>query len=183
MAINGVANAATPAAGLGYVSSDAADNARAMVKTLAYQHKNQICGYLPDSTGTSFDKRNVRDGHYWLWGAQHWFGAVDAASKAFTDPNVAKLVGLSLGTVPPPTGVDVNALAIQTGNVPRCAMTVWRDGDLGEFYSYAPPEPCACFFEKTVPGGASSCKVCASNADCASVSAQSKCRNSLCEAY
>ena len=62
-------------------------------------------------------------------------------------------------------------------------MNVWRDGDLGELYSYAPPEPCACYFEKTVPGGSTSCKACTADADCASVSANSKCRLNLCEAY
>ena len=66
--ITGVAAATPPTAGLAYVSSDAADAARATVKTLAYQHKGQICGYLPDSTTTSFDKKNLRDGHYWILG-------------------------------------------------------------------------------------------------------------------
>ena len=41
----------------------------------------QLCGYLPDSTGTSFDKKNVRDGHYWLWGAQHFYGLVNAVRR------------------------------------------------------------------------------------------------------
>jgi hypothetical protein len=182
-AITGVAGATPPSAGLSYVSSDAADAARGTVKTLAYQHKGQICGYLPDSTSTSFDKKNLRDGHYWIWGANHFYGFQDATTHAWTDPNVGKLIGLMTGEFPAPTGVDVNKLAIDTYNVPRCAMNVWRDGDLGELYSFAPPTPCGCYYEKTVPGGSTSCKACTADADCASMSANSKCRLNLCEAY
>jgi hypothetical protein len=180
--------AGVPDAGLGYVSSDVADGARTAstsvttpVKTLAYQHKGQICGYLPDATSTSFDKKNVRDGHYWIWGPQHFFAPVDATGQV-TDPNVAKLIGLNAGTFTIPN-VDAQKLAVQTSNIPQCAMQVWRDGDLGELYSYAPPAPCTCFFEANVSGGSTSCKSCANDGDCASVSAASKCRKSYCEVY
>lgn len=178
-----VAAATPPSAGLSYVSSDAADAARATVKTLAYQHKGQICGYLPDATTTSFDKRNVRDGHYWLWGAQNFYGLKDATTGAWSNPNVGALVDLVTGAAAAPAGVDIIKAAIDTGNVPRCAMSVWRDGDLGPFYSYAPPAPCVCHYEKNVPGGSTTCKACTTNADCASVSANAKCRLNLCEAY
>ena len=185
--LTGITGAADPKVALGYLSSDYADSNRSMIKTLAYQHKGQICGYLPDSSSTSFDKKNVRDGHYWLWGPQHFFGAIDATSKAFTDPNVAKLIGLVNGDVAPPAGVDITKVAIDTGNIPRCAFTAWRDGDLGELYSYAPPVsaggPCACYFEKNVPGGSTTCKACTADADCSTVSANSKCRRNFCEAY
>lgn len=180
--VNLVATSTKPSAALGYASSDAVDAARAKVKPLAYQHKGQTCGYLPDSSDSSFDKKNLRDGHYWIWGPQHFFAEVDAGKK-IVKPTVAKLIGLVTGEVAPPAGVDVTKLAIDTGNVPRCAMTVWRDGDLGEFYSYAPLAPCGCYFEKNVPGGSTSCKACTADTDCASVSATAKCRQNLCEAY
>jgi hypothetical protein len=183
MGITGVAAATPPGAGIAYVSSDAADAARATVKTLAYQHKGQSCGYLPDSVSTGFDKKNLRDGHYWIWGAQNFYGLKDPATGAWSNPNVGTLIGLVTGEFAAPTGVDVIKLAIDTGNVPRCAMTVWRDGDLGELYSYAPPVPCTCHYEKNVPGGSTTCKACTTNADCASVSANAKCRLNLCEAY
>ena len=35
-----------------------------VLRELAYQHKGQNCGYLPDSTSSSFDKRDVRTGLY-----------------------------------------------------------------------------------------------------------------------
>jgi hypothetical protein len=182
--IASVAGVTPPSSGLSYVSSDAADAARATVKTLAYQHKNQLCGYLPDSTGTSFDKKNVRDGHYWLWGAQHFYGLVNGQG-AWVNPNVGKLIDLVSGVQAPPAGVNVAKAAIDTGNVPRCAMNVWRDGDLGEFYSYAPVEPCACYFEKNVPGGSTGCTVCTGtgHAPCAAAGANAQCRNGFCEAY
>jgi hypothetical protein len=180
--INKVSTAPNAQAALAYVSSDAADAARDKVKTLAYQHKGQACGFLPDSSDSSYDKKNVRDGHYWIWGAQHFFGTVDA-SKKLVNPGVAKLIGLVNGEFPAPAGVDVEKLAVDTGNVPRCAMQVWRDGDLGEFYSFAPPAPCGCWFEKNVPGGSTSCKACTADGDCASVGAGAKCRKNYCETY
>jgi hypothetical protein len=183
MGITGVAAATPPSAGIAYVSSDAADAARATVKTLAYQHKGQICGYLPDSTSTSFDKKNLRDGHYWLWGAQNFYGLKDATTGAWSNANVGILVDTVTGARPAPAGVDIIKAAIDTGNVPRCAMSVWRDGDLGPFYSYAPATPCACHWEKNVPGGSTTCKACTADADCATESATSKCRLNLCEAY
>jgi hypothetical protein len=179
-----VAGATPASAGLSYVSSDAADAARATVKTLAYQHKGQVCGYLPDSTSTSFDKKNVRDGHYWLWGAQNFYGFQDATTKAWTNPNVGKLIDLVTGKYAP-AGAETAVIkaAIDTGNVPQCAMNVWRDGDMTDFYSFAPPAPCVGYFEKNVPGGSTSYKACTADTDCASVSATSKCRLNFCEAY
>jgi hypothetical protein len=49
---------------LGVISTDFADQERGNVTALAFQAKGQTCGFWPDSTPFSRDKRNIRDGHY-----------------------------------------------------------------------------------------------------------------------
>jgi hypothetical protein len=41
------------------------------IKTLAFQAKNQSCGYFPDSTENKGDKMNIRQGRYAIWGPAH----------------------------------------------------------------------------------------------------------------
>src|SRR5260221_456288 len=52
-------------------------NNRAAVKALAFRAKNQRYAYWPDSTLSSKDKRNVREGRYFIWGYVHILTAVD----------------------------------------------------------------------------------------------------------
>src|SRR5262249_26772931 len=61
---------------IGVLSPTFADRARSNLRELAFEADQQICGFLPDSTPTSFDKRNVRDGHYSIWGPLHLFAAI-----------------------------------------------------------------------------------------------------------
>ena len=75
-----VATATNPEAAIGFVSGENADANRTTVRTLAFQHTEQRCGYWPDSTATSFDKRSVRDGLYWLWTTTHFFAPVKQAT-------------------------------------------------------------------------------------------------------
>ena len=145
-----VKDAATPNAAIGFASSDVADDNRASVKTLAYQHRGQTCAYLPDSSNTAFDRKNIRDGHYYLWSAQHLFAFKGATEGSYADPNVEKLIGLATGKVVP-AGVDWVNLVKKAGEVPKCAMKVWRDGDLGELYSYQDPTPCSAAYD-AAPG-------------------------------
>jgi hypothetical protein len=49
--------------GLGILSTDITDDERANLRVLAFKGRGATCGYLPDSTANSLDKRNVRDGH------------------------------------------------------------------------------------------------------------------------
>lgn len=176
--ITGVAQATKPEAALGLVSGEVADANRASVRILAYQHKGQRCGYLPDSTATSFDKRNVRNGQYYLWAPLHFFAKVDAQKK-IVNPEVANFIGLFTGEVEPPAGVDILAIESKAGNVPKCAMNVWRETDLGEVTSYKPEKPCGCYFE-SITTGTNSCTACSDNAACPSSSPV--CRYGFCEA-
>lgn len=175
-----VAAAATdPDSTLGYVSGSAADNNRETVKTLAYQHTGQACGYYPDSNETALDKINVRQGLYQLWTPGHFFTRVDEAG-APVNPQVAALIGWFDGSVAPPEGVDVTSIIIESGDIPSCAMQVTREGVTGPISSFAPEQPCGCFFEEAATGQ-TSCTACTADAECGATSP--KCRFGFCEAY
>jgi hypothetical protein len=173
------AAATDPDSTLGYVSGSAADDNRATIKTLAYQHTGQSCGYWPDSTAGSFDKINVRTGLYHFWTPGHFFARVDEAGD-FEDPRIAELVGWFQGTIDAPGDIDATALIIDAGDIPGCAMEVTRSGITGAIRSYAPDAPCACLFE-SIATGETSCTECSDDADCAD--GGGTCRQGFCEAY
>ena len=174
-----VAGSPSPERAIGFVSGEIAEANAATINALAYQHEGQSCGYWPSSTATSFDKRNVRDGHYPIWGPLHFFTRVDG-SGAPENPAAARLIGYFTGTLEPPAGVDVPAITIAAGSIPDCAMRVRRDRDLGPLASYAPENPCGCYFEQ-VATGATACQPCAEDSACPG-SAPS-CRYGFCEEY
>ena len=164
-------------AALGYVSAENADANRATVRTLAYQHFGQTCGYWPDSSATSFDKRNVRSGQYWIWAPTHFYAYVDGTGE-ITNARARDFIGYFTDAVNAPTGVNMLDIEIRNGNIPRCAMNVWRTSDLGPLMSYQPAEPCGCYFEQ-VATGATTCTACTTNAECPS--SASVCRHNFCE--
>jgi hypothetical protein len=167
-------------AAIGFTSTEVVDANASIVRTLAYQHTGQSCGYWPSSTATSFDRRNVRDGHYYLWSQYHFFTPVDAGGT-ITNPGARALIGYFTGDVLPPAGVNVLRETIQNGNIPQCAMNVWRDTDMGPLYSFVPPQSCSCYFEEVATGAApASCTACGSDTDCTSPTA-SHCRYGYCE--
>jgi hypothetical protein len=178
--ITAVSQSTKPEAAIGLVSGEIADASRSTVRTLAYQHKGQRCGFTPDSTATSYDKKNVRNGQYHIWAPLHFFAKVDAQGK-IVNPDVAKLLGYFTGDVEAPANVDMLSIEIKSGNVPRCAMNVWREGDLGPLKKYVPEKPCGCFFESVATGAVSStCTACANGAACPSRAPV--CRHNFCEA-
>ena len=174
-----VAEAPNKEAAIGFVSGENADDNRDTVRTLAYQHKDQTCGYWPDSTPSKFDKRNVRNGQYFLWGPTHLFAKVDGSGQII-DENARRLIGYLSGTVTPPADVNILDVTIDNGNIPQCAMQVKRDGDLGAISSFQPDEPCGCYFEAKATGSAGDCTECESDDDCKSGPAKF-CRHGFCE--
>ena len=144
---------------IGVLSSDFADRARANLRTLYFQGAGQNCGYLPDSSATSYDKGNVRDGHYPIWGPIHLYtattngvpsAAADALVRRFSVPRLdQKLLEAVVGS----------------GYIPNCAMRVKRDQEMGPLMSYQPQFGCGCFYDSRV-NGRSSCQACAGPADC-----------------
>lgn len=163
---------------LGFVSSEVYDANRATVNALAYQHYGQSCGYLPDSTPTALDKANVRNGQYFLWGATHFF-ATTTAGGAIVSPGAQQLIGYITGTVAVPAGVSILDAEIKAGNIPQCAMRVSRTTDLGALASFAPANPCGCYYEFKATG-ATTCTACDASNPC---SGSSVCRFGYCEAY
>jgi ABC-type phosphate transport system substrate-binding protein len=177
--------AALPAdAAIGVLASDVADVSRSKVTQLAYQHYDQDCAWLPDSSSTAIDKKNVRDGHYPLWGPIHFYTKVDT-NKMPTNTLAANLIGYFDGSVAPPTGPfpdgfqDFLKLEIGGHVVPQCAMKVQRSTEIGPMSSYAPPIPCGCFFDSLT--ATTSCAACTADTQCTTAGA-TKCRYGYCEA-
>jgi len=165
-----------PEAALGFASGEVADANRATVRTLAYQHKGQTCGYWPDSSAITFDKKNVRDGHYWLWAFHRFYAPVDESGQV-ANPAVRRFFANVTGSAPDPD-IPVLDITIDNGTIPRCAMRVTRDGDYTALKPYADEAPCHCYFESRATGS-SSCATCAVDTDCSA--AAPHCRHGFCE--
>jgi ABC-type phosphate transport system substrate-binding protein len=162
---------------IGILATDQADKNRAKIKVLAYQHYKQSLAFWPDSTSTSFDKANVRDGHYTIWGPLHMFAKT--SGDTVTNANAKKIID-ALSGVDVPEGLDLISLEAKSGVVPLCAMRVTRTKDGGELASYMPDESCACYFAKEAdsktPAG---CKACTQDSDCPSEAPE--CNHNFCE--
>jgi ABC-type phosphate transport system substrate-binding protein len=162
---------------LGVVSTDLADKERGNVKVLAFQAKGQSCGFWPDSTPFATDKRNVRDGHYPIWGPLHFYTRLLSGGVP-TDAAGALVQRFS---VPRLEQSLVEAIA-KSGNVPQCAMGVSRDVEMGDIQHYASPYDCNCIFEQAATAKAPpECRVCARATDCPSE--RPACNYGFCEAH
>ena len=173
-----VAQSQDPEAALGFVGAEVADLSRDVVRTLAFQAYDQACGYWPDSTAVAFDKQNVRDGHYSLWTPYRFYAPVDENGDII-HAATRTAIGAITGTEPAPPGFPALDLVIDNGSVPRCAMQVWRDEDLGPLYSLQPDEPCGCYYEAHATG-ATGCGACQTDAECPGDAP--RCRHGYCEA-
>ncbi len=175
--ITSVINSPTPEATLGILGTELYDQRRADIKLLAFKTFGQKYAYFPDSTNASFDKKNVRDGHYLPWSPTPYIAKVTGGT--ITDANAKRIYELVMGTR---TGDDVNGLlqVIGSGLVPECAMKVTRAGDGADLSLYDDPAPCGCYFDKSVPQGSTSCTACTvgNDAPCNG----GKCRFGYCEA-
>jgi hypothetical protein len=188
-------------ASLGLLSVTKADGARPgssatqQVKILAFQAKGQTCGYLPDSTSSSFDKINVREGRYDIWGPLHFITAISGGLPISTsNPGAAgnaavqafiNLVTLATGStvLSDAQKMSVIASAAKAHVVSQCAMHVRRTAEVGPEASFLPPESCGCYWESVATGVApASCTACTSSSTCASMSATPTCRYGFCEA-
>jgi hypothetical protein len=169
------------------------------IKPLAFQATNQDCGYYPDSSLMGFDKINVRQGRYAIWGPLHFVAATDANGNATaagtTNPvpsanaNVAAVInaithsGLTASSTP---SLQTVVKAETTSHfVPDCAMQVSRTTEVGAEASYQPTNACGCYFESLTGGGttlSSYCQTCTSDGDCADAGAYTHCNYGYCEA-
>ncbi len=173
-----VASSMQPEATLGILASDVADGNRDKVKILAYQHYGQSAAYWPDSSPNAFDKANVRDGHYAIWGPLHLLTKVDPNGYP-ENPTASQFIGYFTGDGAAPAGVNLLDLEIAAHTVPACAMRVKRNTELGDVFPYESSAPCGCYFEYKA-AGRTSCTACTSDASCSSSSP--RCRHGFCEA-
>jgi hypothetical protein len=157
--LTAVSTSAMPEATIGILASDVADANRTTIKILQYQHFKQDCAWLPDTSGTSFDKKNVRDGHYPLFGPLHFFAKVDANNTP-TNPGAATFIGYFTNKVTPPASVNLLNVEITSHTVPSCAMHVTRSSEIGPVSAFKAMQSCDCYFDATATG-TTSCTKCA----------------------
>lgn len=155
---------------------------------LAFAAFGQDFAYYPDSTTSSFDKQNIRDGHYTLWSPTVYLTPVDS-SNVPTNPAVKYVTDLVLGNQnpTPPSGLVDGGTAIDglgdvvgVGLTPNCAMQVQRPGDGAPVAPYTPAAPCTCYFLSKIPGGSATppgCTVCSASNPCEA----GTCFNGFCE--
>jgi hypothetical protein len=148
---------------LGVASTDLVDKERGNLKVLAFQARGQSCGFFPDSTAYALDKRNVRDGHYPIWGPLHFYTRLTGGVP--TDAAGAFVLRFA---VPRLEQGLVEAIA-KSGNVPQCAMHVQRDAEMGDLKAYNSPYDCDCIYEQAATGKLSpECTACATPTECPS---------------
>lgn len=166
----------TPA--LGFAGTDATNGARGtQLRALAYRHWGQTNFYYPDATAASFDKRNVRDGHYPVWGYEHAL-VMNSAAGTPVNAAAARVADMLAGTVTLPGGDDIQRVYARSYLVPICAMEVARTRDGGDFSLATQSAPCTRLFECSYPGSTTTCTTCTDSSACAG----GVCRRGVCEA-
>jgi hypothetical protein len=171
MVVTGI-NTGTAAA-IGILGAEVYDANRATMKSLAYRAKGQYAAYYPDSSSSSRDKKNVRDGHYTVWSPTIWMDTVDGGG-APVKPDARYVIDLIAGkTVTPAPAFGMIDIVAAVGLVPDCAMGVNRTFEGGPLSLYRPAESCTCKYESLVD--TSTC------ATCTTTCATGVCRGGFCE--
>lgn len=148
--------------GLGILSTDVVDDERGNLRVLAFKPFGGLCAYLPDSSANSLDKRNVRDGHYPIWGPVHFF-----AQTVNGVPNAAAASLVTRFAAPRLDKTLLDAI-ISRHLIPKCAMTVKRNTEIGPYIPRASSDfKCDCYFDNATTGS-TSCTPCAMTSDCPS---------------
>lgn len=173
----GAIKSATSMQAIGLVEEAVYDaNRNKGASALAFAASGQSYAFYPDSSASSLDKQNVRDGHYADWSSTLYATQVDTNGVP-TNPAVKYVTDLVFGVpgATPPggytdSGVPIDGLAdvVSAGLVPNCAMQVQRTGEGQPLSAYAPPYPCTCYFLSKVQGAQlpASCTTCKSPSDC-----------------
>ncbi|HLL24338.1 MAG TPA: hypothetical protein VK427_19540, partial [Kofleriaceae bacterium] len=144
MVVSSLQTSTSPQQAIGILGAEVYDGLRSSLAQLAYRAKGQQAAYFPDSTSTSRDKKNVRDGHYTVWSPTVWMDTTDAAGvpvKAAARYAVDLIAGRSVTPAPSFDMIDVIAAV---GLVPDCAMGVKREFEGGPLSIYKPAESCVC---------------------------------------
>jgi hypothetical protein len=170
--------AATSTAAIGILGAEVYDPLRSTITSLAFRAPGQYAAYFPDSTSTSFDKKNVRDGHYYLWSPTTWMLNVPAGSTTPSNVEAQYVVDIIDGNpVTPAPNFDADALIARLGLVPACAMHVSRALEGGPLSLNTPAAECTCAYEAAVDH--TTCAACDATTPCAT----GVCRGNFCEAH
>lgn len=178
MVVSGLQTSTNPDAAVGILGAEVYDSNRDTLTELAYRAQGQYAAYFADSTSTSRDKKNVRDGHYTVWSPTVWMNKIDPTSHQAVNADAQYVIDMIAGKqVTPAPSFDPNVIVAKVGLVPDCAMRVARDFDGGPLRLYQPTESCTCKFESVVD--ATSCATCDAQNPCAT----GVCRAGYCEEH
>ncbi len=159
-----VAGYTTPNAAIGMLSADNYDLNRSTLNALAFQAAGQTKAFYTDSTSSSRDRQNVRDGHYPVWGYEHLFAYVDTTGKP-ASANAARLINVINGVTADSAVGDYVTLEATAGTIPVCAMGVKKTDDLPGYMTQVTPT-CSCAFVKAATGTApTGCVPCGGGSD------------------
>jgi ABC-type phosphate transport system substrate-binding protein len=166
-----------PQKAIGFLAADSYDANRAMLNSVAFRAFEQTKAYYADSASDTFDKRNVRDGHYLPWGPEHFLVQLGTDGKP-TNAKAAKFLSWMDGSATVGT-LNFTQILAKASLIPQCAMKVTRSSDGGLLSPYTPPDPCGCFFESTVNNMTpANCVPCTDNTACSS---DKTCHHGFCE--
>ena len=172
--VNGVTQFPDAQNAIGFIAADLFDTNRTTLNQLAFEALGQTKAYAADSTSDVADRKNVRDGHYTIWGYEHFIAKAPLSTRA------ADLIGYINGTKASPSW-DYVTIEGGAGVIPLCAMAVKRSSDGGLLSPYTPPEACNCAFEaaitKTTPA---SCMAC-TGAGTSTCTGGKSCHHGFCE--
>jgi hypothetical protein len=173
---------ATTDSAIGILSVAVYDTNRTVLKTLAFKAGGQNVAFLPDSTTTSYDKQNVRDGHYPLWGPLHFF--TPNTQLMMPSTQAESFISFFQGSILVANLLDAY---INASLIPLCAMSVQRmnSQELGELQPSALPS-CECYFLQQAHGPQSApaplppeCTTCEADSNCSPP--RSYCHLGFCE--
>jgi len=189
--VNRVGAWANPEEALGFVSGSNATQGYEdqLTKTLAYQHSDQTCAYLPDSEEGRPDRANVRSGQYFIWTPGWFYTEVESDGKTPSDPLTRDLIGWIDGSIEHDS-IPVPEIVVTAGDIPLCAMHAIRpQGDFSAIQSYAPQEPCNGWYDY-IALGEETHQPCTETSECDGAEQNEEgdevgeqCRFGFCEAY
>ncbi|MBV8760963.1 MAG: hypothetical protein JO257_26955 [Deltaproteobacteria bacterium] len=148
--ISAVGTSTAPEATIGIVGAADYDQHRDTLTELAFQSFHQKGAYYPDSTATSFDKKNVRDGHYTAFGYLHMVTHVNGTGDPATSASLRFVDWITGNTTRTAAPFDITDVTIKAHLIPTCAMKVQRNSEGGALSPFHPATDCSTHFEQTV---------------------------------
>ena len=174
--VNALLTSTDPKAAIGILGNEVYDGLRDQLTVLAFRAFHQYAAYYPDSTVTSRDKKNLRDGHYTVWSPTVWMDNTSNGMPVNSDARY--VIDMIAGhEVTPAPNFSPDVVVASVGLTPDCAMRVNRTMEGGPLALYKPPTSCTCKFEATVD--VSTCATCSADTPCAT----GVCRDGYCEEY